>query len=100
MSKPIIIAEACQNHNGDLKILKDMIYAAKDAGADYIKIQSMLADELSYRERFENGVVENGLTKVIRRPYQPEYDRLKNLDLNDDDHSWFVEECHRPGSSQ
>lgn len=97
MSKPIIIAEACQNHNGDLKILREMIYTAKEAGADYIKIQSILADELSYRERFENGVIEDGITKVIKRPYQSEYDRLKILDLNDDDHSWFVEECHKAG---
>lgn len=95
--KPIIIAEACQNHNGDLNILKDMIYAAKEAGADYIKIQSMLADELTFRERFEQGLTEKGITKVIKRPYRSEYERLKKLDLDDDAHLWFIEECRKVG---
>jgi sialic acid synthase SpsE len=49
---PIIIAEFCQNHNGDLKILKEMVWAAAEAGATYAKVQSMLADELAFRERF------------------------------------------------
>jgi len=95
--KPKITAEACQNHNGDLEILKDMIYAAKEAGADYIKIQSMLADDLTQRKRFEQGIYENGIIKAIKRPYKPEYERLKPLDLNDEAHIWFVEECKRAG---
>lgn len=96
-NKTIIIAEACQNHQGDLSILKDMIYAAKEAGADYIKIQSMLAGELTCRERFEKGLEENGKTKVIKRPYEPEYQRLKPMDLDDQAHQWFIEECHKAG---
>ena len=64
----IVIAECCQNHKGDLSILKDMIWAAAEAGADYVKIQSMLADELTYRERFEEGIYENGVQEAIKRP--------------------------------
>ena len=94
---PIIIAECCQNHNGDLAILKDMIHAAADAGADYAKIQSMLAADLPKRERFETGIVEEGVRKAIQRPYQAEYDRLKPLDLDDEAHLWFIEECDRAG---
>jgi len=93
----IIIAECCQNHKGDLNILKGMIWAASEAGADYVKIQSMLADELTFRERFEEGVVENGMTKVIKRPYEPEYQRLKPMDLDDEAHYWVIEECKRAG---
>ena len=33
-----IIAELCQNHNGDIKILEEMVHAASDAGAEYAKI--------------------------------------------------------------
>ena len=80
--KVTIIAECCQNHNGDLKILKDMIWAAASAGADYVKIQSMLASDLAYREVFEEGLIEEGETKAIKRPYRTEYDRLKPLDLD------------------
>lgn len=93
--KVTIIAEACQNHKGDPKILKDMISAAKEGGADYIKIQSMLADELISRERFEEGIIENGVVKAIKRPYRAEYERLKPMDLNDESHMWFVEECKK-----
>jgi len=96
-NKPIIIAEACQNHKGDLKILKEMIAAAKEAGADIIKIQSMLAAELTKRDRFEEGLMEKGQVKVIKRPYQVEYERLKSMDLNDEAHRWFVDECYRVG---
>ena len=91
----VIIAEACQNHKGDLSILKDMIYAAKEAGADYIKIQSMLADELTQRERFEQGVIENGKVKSMKRPFGPEYERLKSMDLSNEAHVWFIEECQK-----
>ena len=36
----IIIAEAGVNHNGDLNLAKQMVVAAKDAGADYVKFQT------------------------------------------------------------
>ncbi|KON26827.1 general stress protein [miscellaneous Crenarchaeota group archaeon SMTZ-80] len=91
----IIIAECCQNHKGDLKILKDMIWAAAEAGADYAKVQSILADDLTFRERFEEGVVENGVRKAIKRPYQLEYERLKPMNLDDNAFRWFIEECKK-----
>ena len=75
----IFIAELCQNHNVDFEILKDMIYAAKDSGADYVKIQNIFADMLSHRKKFDNGLEKNGVTKVIKRPYDLEYTRLKKL---------------------
>ena len=34
-----IIAELCQNHNGDKNILEEMVSAAAENGADYAKIQ-------------------------------------------------------------
>ena len=92
-----IIAEFCQNHNGDRAILKDMIAAAAEAGADYAKIQSIRADELTRRERFEEGLEEDGVTKAIRRPYAPEYARLKPLDLDEEAHGWFIAECESAG---
>ena len=64
-----------------------MVKDAAEAGSDYVKIQSMLADDLSFRDRFETG------DGAIKRPYQEEYDRLKPLDLDDDAHYMFIEEC-------
>lgn len=92
---PIIIAECCQNHKGDRNILKEMVWSAAEAGADYVKIQSMLSDDLVFRPKFEEGLVEDGVEKIIKRPFQPEYERLKQLDLSDDDHRWFIEECQK-----
>ena len=31
----LLIAELCQNHNGDEKIVEEMVHAAAEAGADY-----------------------------------------------------------------
>ena len=92
-----VIAECCQNHNGDLGILKEMVWAAADAGADWVKIQSISANELTRRDRFEHGVIEGGEQKTIKRPYQPEYERLRPMDLDDDAHVWLIEECERAG---
>lgn len=93
----IVIAELCQNHNGDLGVLKEMVWAAAEAGATYAKIQSMLADDLPKRARFETGEWEGDIQTAIKRPYQPEYDRLKPMDLDDDAHHYFAEECARAG---
>lgn len=92
-----IIAEFCQNHTGDLDILKKMVWSAAEAGADYAKIQSMLADDLIYRKRFEKGKKEKGKQIVIERPYEPEYKRLKSMDLNDAAHVMFIDECKAAG---
>lgn len=95
--KPVIIAEFCQNHKGDRNVLSDMIWAAAEAGASYAKIQSMLAEDLTYRERFETGAWKGEQQVTIKRPYQAEYDRLKPMDMSDEDHFWFVEECRQAG---
>ncbi len=92
-----VIAEFCQNHNGDLAILKDMIWAAAEAGATYAKIQSMLAADIPKRERFENGTWDGEVQTAIKRPYQDEYDRLKPMDVTDEHHHWFIEECGQAG---
>ena len=92
-----IIAELCQNHNGDRKLLEEMVYAAAESGATYAKIQSMLVRELTDRERFNEGVIKDGVTQVIKRPFAPEYERLRKLDLFDDDHHRFIEICKKAG---
>ena len=96
--KPILIAECCQNHNGSQEILKRMIHEAAANGADYVKIQAIRSSELTYRERFENGLTDaSGQVQVIQRPYQPELERLSTLDLSTDQERWFAEECERAG---
>lgn len=42
---PYVIAEACDNHMGDLNVAKEMALQAKLAGADCVKYQHHLPDE-------------------------------------------------------
>ena len=39
--KKNLILEICQNHNGSEKLLKEMIHAASETGAKYVKIQDI-----------------------------------------------------------
>lgn len=98
MTHPILIAECCQNHSGDLDVLRRMIHEAAAAGADFVKIQALHSAEITYRERFEEGLIgPDGEVQVIKRPYGAEVERLSTLDLRPDDEAWFVDECRRAG---
>jgi len=91
-----IIAELCQNHNGDFSILKEMVHAASESGAAIVKIQSMLSKDLTHRPRFDFGDKDSlGKIKTIKRPFKTEYDRLKKLDLDDSMHYEFIELCKK-----
>jgi len=92
-----LIAEFCQNHNGDFGLLKEMIHSAKEAGCEYAKIQTIFANMLSKRDRFETGVVIDGVTKSIKRPYKLEYNRLKKLELSENQQTEFISICKKVG---
>ncbi len=96
--KPTLIAECCQNHNGNKEILKKQIHEAAQNGADFVKIQAIRSKELTHRIRFDEGETDgDGNVQVIKRPYKPEFERLSGLDLSLKDEEWFVEECWRAG---
>ncbi|WP_407275474.1 N-acetylneuraminate synthase [Halothiobacillus sp. DCM-1] len=46
MNRPLIIAEAGVNHNGDLARAEALVAAAAQAGADVVKFQTFLTEEL------------------------------------------------------
>jgi N,N'-diacetyllegionaminate synthase len=48
---PFIVAEVGFNHNGDVALGRRMIQAAKENGADAVKLQTFVADKL-YSKRF------------------------------------------------
>jgi sialic acid synthase SpsE len=79
-----IIAEMCQNHNGDMDLLETMVVEAAKNGADICKIQTIEAKHLIYWKEFEDF-----------RPYEKEYERLKSLELSIDDEKKFVAICRQ-----
>jgi len=92
MSKVIIIAEAGVNHNGDIKKAKELIDAAAEAGADYVKFQTFKANNL--------------VTKSAKRAaYQnkntgdsdSQYEMLKKLELSLDDHHQLIDYSSNKG---
>lgn len=46
MNRTVIIAEAGVNHNGDLKLAKQMVKTAKECGADIVKFQTAKLESL------------------------------------------------------
>lgn len=83
----IIIAEAGVNHNGDLRLAREMVKAAKMAGADYVKFQtakpelviSSFAPKAEY-QKSTTGEAESQLEmcKAIHLPLE-DYAGLKRL---------------------
>jgi len=91
--KKKLILEICQNHNGSNNLLKEMIHAASETGAKFVKIQDIKSSELTYRPRFEKGKILKKKIVTIKRPYDKEYERLKKLDMKKNFISNFVKYC-------
>jgi N,N'-diacetyllegionaminate synthase len=70
----VIIAEICQNHQGNEDLLFEMVDVAAECGANFIKIQSFFADDLGPEFRHD-------------------YDRLKKLELSWETQRAFAERC-------
>lgn len=80
-----IVSELCQNHNGNLEILESMVKTAAVC-SDIVKIQTIYASNLTYREDYED-----------YRPYEPEFERLKGLELSREDEELFIFKCMEYG---
>ncbi len=61
MTRPYIIAELSGNHNGDIKRAFKLIEAAKNAGADAVKLQTYTADTITINCDNEDFLIKGGL---------------------------------------
>lgn len=81
-----IIAEACDNHMGDIDVAMEMARQAKLAGADAVKYQHHLPDEEMLPD-----------TPMSSNFDEPLYDFLKKHALKLDDHRELSEFCKKIG---
>ena len=90
MEKVIIIGEAGVNHNGNIKIAKELIDLAVEAGVDYVKFQTFKAENLvtksAKKAQYQNLNINDG------NSFQ--FDMLKKLELSDDDHKELIRYCN------
>jgi len=94
MSKhTIIIAEAGVNHNGDMNIAKQLIDAAVEAGVDYIKFQSFVAEKLVT----PNAKKAKYQFKNIGDSDESQFNMLKKLELSHESHLDLIKYCEYKG---
>lgn len=81
-----IIAEACENHLGDMNVAREMVRLAKLSGADAVKFQHHLPDE----EMLAGAPMSDNFS-------EPLYDFLKRCSLKLDQHEELKALCEKTG---
>lgn len=87
-STPLVIAEAGINHNGDVEIAREMIKAAKEAGADIIKFQTHLAEAEMLSDRSLGEEAGSHVTRSL-------FDIMSGCQLTLDDHIALKKEAEK-----
>mgnify|MGYP006142983429 CR=1 FL=1 len=87
---PEIIAEVGVNHNGNIDYAKKLIINAKIAGADYVKFQTFLANNLVRRNQKLMSYQKKNIKKKITQ-----YKMLKKLELSKNDHLRLINFCKK-----
>lgn len=88
----MIIAEAGVNHNGDILLAKKMIEAAKEAGADYIKFQTFIPQDM-----VASNAQKADYQKESTAAEESQQDMLKKLALTFDEFKELKEYCEDTG---
>lgn len=83
-----VIAEIGVNHNGDLQLAKEMVYKAKEAGADCVKFQTFKASNIVTKNAPK---AKYQITSTATE--QTQMEMLKSLELSYQDHIDLFELC-------
>ena len=81
-----IIAEAGINHNGDMKLAKELIDVAKDANTDAVKFQTHLAE----KEMLKGEITADYIG-------EPVYDLIKRMEMSKEQHLELMDYCDKKG---
>ena len=90
MNESYVIAEAGVNHNGDIKLAKQLIDVAKDAGADAVKFQTFKAEESTGRHAEKAAYQKNN-----DPTRETQLDMIRKLELPFDDFAVLQEYCNK-----
>lgn len=85
-----VVAEAGVNHNGDVRLAHQLIDAAAEAGADAVKFQSFITEELVTTETPKAGY-------QVETTGEPgsQYEMLKGLELGVNQHAELKAHCEQ-----
>ncbi len=90
--KILVIAEAGVNHNGDINLARQLVDAAAEAGADWVKFQTFSADRLVTKNA-KKADYQNQATDVA----ESQYAMIRKLELNRDMHEVLIAHCKLRG---
>lgn len=90
MSRVFVIAEAGVNHNGDIRLAKQLINAASEAGADAVKFQTFQTKRLICKTAKKADYQ----IKTTNRE-ETQYEMLQKLELTQQMHKELIEYCDK-----
>lgn len=92
MKKTLIIAEAGVNHNGDIRLAKKLVKAAKESGADIVKFQTVKLDSFITNYAVMADYQKNNTGKVMSQK-----EMLSKLQLSFEEFREVADYCKEEG---
>lgn len=90
----LIIAEAGVNHNGSIKIAKQLVDKAAEAGVDMIKFQTFKAEKLVSKSAKQADYQKRNIGS---KSDDSQLNMLKQLELSPEDHEFLIHYCNDLG---